>query len=46
MRVSLCVCVFIIWVCIYNLEMAYTACWSMLTLSVIKIVFQFEANVS
>lgn len=39
MRVSVCVC-------IYNLEMAYTACWSMLTLSVIKIVFQFEANVN
>lgn len=34
-------------VCIYNLEMAYAACWSMLTLSGIKIVFQFgEANTS
>lgn len=34
-------------VCIYNLEMAYVACWSMLTLFVTKTVFQFgEANMN
>lgn len=33
--------------CIYNLEMAYAACWSMLTFSVIEIIFQFgEAYMS